>query len=89
MEEFFKQIKVEIKEKGLVYLRIKVLPKANKTEFRELMEDETLKMGVKAPPVDGKANLVLGKFLKKEFEVSEVKVISGQRDRVKLVKLTK
>lgn len=89
METYLEKIKAELEKKGLVYLKIKVLPKANQTEFRELMEDETLKIAIKAPPVDGKANQVLGKFLKKEFGVSEVVVVSGKTDRVKLVKLVR
>lgn len=89
MQNFLKTTKAELEKKGFTYLKIKVLPKANQTEFRELMSDETLKIGVKAPPTDGKANTVLGKFLKKEFGASEVNILSGKTDRVKLVKLVK
>ena len=87
MQKFLKTRKAELEKKGFIYLKIKVLPKANQTEFRELMSDETLKIGVKAPPTDGKANTVLEKFLKKEFGASEVSILSGKTDRVKLVKL--
>ena len=51
------------------------------------MADETLKIAVKAPPTDGKANQVLTKFLKKEFNAAEVNILSGKTDRIKLVKL--
>lgn len=87
MQNYLDKIKAELQKKGFTYLKIKVLPKANQTEFRELMSDETLKIGIKAPPTDGKANKVLEKFLKKEFGVGEVRIISGEKDRVKLVKL--
>ncbi len=89
MENFIKNIKKELTDKQFAYLKIKVIPKANKTELRELMNDETLKIAVKAPPTDGKANQVLEKFLKKELQTNEVSIISGQKDRIKLVKLMK
>lgn len=89
MQYYIENKKAELNQSGLLYLKIKVIPKANQTEFRELMGDETLKIAVKAPPTDGKANKVLEKILKKTFEASEVKIISGQKDRIKLVKLIK
>ncbi len=89
MQDFLEKHKVELKKNGLIYLKIKVLPNANQTKFRELMSDDTLKITIKAPPTDGKANQVLEKFLKKEFSASEIKIISGQKDRIKLVKLNK
>lgn len=89
MQNYIKQCKDELNNKKLLYLKIKVIPKTNQTEFRELMSDKTLKISVKAPPTDGKANQVLIKFLKKEFKANEVNLISGQKDRIKLVKILK
>lgn len=89
VQTYIQKNKTEINEKGFIYLKIKVIPKSNQTEFRELMTDETLKVSVKAPPTEGKANDILGKFLKKEFQASEVSILSGKTDRVKLVKLVK
>ena len=88
MHDFLEKQKAELAEKGLIYLKIKVLPKADQTEFRELMSDETLKIAVKAPPTDGKANDILAKFLKKEFKANAVSILSGKTDRVKLVKVS-
>lgn len=81
------KIQTELKEQGLVYLKIKVVPKAAQTEIREIMADDTLKIAVKAPPTDGKANSVLVKFLKETFQAEEVLVISGKTERIKLVKI--
>jgi len=74
-----------------IYLRIKVLVNAGKTEIKEEMEDNTIKIAVKAVPEKGKANLELIKFLAKEFVVdkNKVKIISGAGDRLKLIKITK
>jgi len=72
-----------------LYLRIKVIPSAARTELKEILADETFKIAVKAPPEKNKANQELIKFLGREFKCdkSSVKIISGQTDRLKLVKI--
>ena len=63
-------------------------PKAKTDEFSGL-HGESLKIRIKAPPVDGKANAYLQKFLAKAFGVSKsrVKIISGELSREKRVKI--
>lgn len=72
-------------------MRIKVRPGVAKSAVREIMQDEeeTIKIDIAAPPVKGKANQELVKFLAKEFAVGKenVKIISGAGEKVKLVKL--
>jgi len=76
-------------EKNEVYLRIKVRPNASKTLVREIMEDNTIKLDISAPPLKGKANQELIKFLVQEFSIQKVniKIISGAGDKLKLVKI--
>jgi len=71
-------------------LKIKVIPRANKNEIVGKMADGTLKIKLKAPPVDGKANEELVKFLSKELGVSksEICIVGGQKTRTKLVQIT-
>jgi uncharacterized protein (TIGR00251 family) len=75
------------------YLRIKVIPKSHKTEFIETMIDgegeETIKIRLKAVPEKGKANAELIKFLSKELNIakSEISIISGKTDQLKLIRL--
>lgn len=63
-------------------------PKASKTEVVGLHGD-ALKIRIKAPPVDGKANLELVKFLAKEFAVNKraVSLVSGELSRHKRVRI--
>lgn len=72
-----------------IYLRVKVLAGAGKTEFIEEMADGTLKIAVAAIPEKGKANLALIKFLAKELgaDKNEIKIISGAGERLKLIKI--
>jgi len=63
-------------------------PKASKSEFAGLHGD-AIKVRIQAPPVDGKANAELIKFLSKQFGVSKgaVEIISGELNRHKRVKI--
>ncbi len=73
---------------GDLLLRIKVQPKASTDAFCEVL-GEHLKIRITAPPVDGKANLHLIKFIAKQFKKnkSEVKLISGETHREKRIKI--
>lgn len=64
-------------------------PKASKSEFAGLHGD-ALKVRIQAPPVEGKANAELVKFLAKQFGVSKsaVSIISGELNRHKRVRIT-
>ena len=80
-------LKASLQKKNPLYIKVKVIPKSPKNEIVEVMEDGTYKIRITAPPTDGKANAELIKFLKKSLGLSEVTIISGQRDRIKLIKL--
>lgn len=82
--------KIELGKGGKVLLKIKVKPGAPKTEFSSILADGTMKLSVAAPPEDGKANKALLKFLAKTFDVSvnNVKIISGNKNKIKLVKIS-
>lgn len=71
------------------YLRIKVLPKSAKNEVVEIMDDDTIKIRIKAVPEKGKANKELISFLASELEMPKDKfdIISGKHDQLKLVKI--
>ena len=64
-------------------------PRAAKDEFSGLHGDR-LKIRIKAPPVEGKANIYLCKYLAKAFGVSkrDVSVIGGELSREKRVRIT-
>ncbi len=85
----FLNFKKILKDKGELYLRVKVRPGSAKNAIKEVMADETVKIDILAPPIKGKANQELIKFLAKEFDVSinNVKIVSGAGERVKLIKI--
>jgi len=67
-----------------LHLFLRVQPKASKDEFAEVLDDR-IKLRITAPPVDGKANKHLLKFLAKVFKVAKSKIIikSGETGRNK------
>jgi uncharacterized protein len=68
-------------------LRVKVIPRAPKTEIVGTMSDGTLKIKIAAPPEKGKANDELVRFLVAHYKVKNVEIISGHRAALKMVRL--
>jgi uncharacterized protein (TIGR00251 family) len=65
-------------------LDLRIQPRAKQNEIADIMANR-LRIRIKSPPVDGKANNALVKFLAQQFGVAAAKVelISGQNKRDK------
>ena len=72
-----------------VTLTVKAVPRAAKSEIAGV-DDDWLRVRVKAPPVDGKANEALVKFFAGFFGVPKgaVALVSGDTARLKRVRIT-
>jgi hypothetical protein len=83
-------LKKFVKENNPQYLRIKVIPKSNRNEVVDIMDDETIKIRIKAVPEKGKANKELISFLSDELNLPKenFKIISGKNDPLKLIKIS-
>lgn len=68
-------------------LKIKVVPSAKHNRLVE--ENETYKVYLTAPPVEGKANEALVEFLAEHFKVKrrQIKIVSGLKSRQKVVEI--
>lgn len=73
-------------QQGGLTLNLHIQPKASKDEWVGLHGDR-LKLRIKAPPVDGKANQHLIGFIAAEFGVSKsaCKLITGESGREKRI----
>lgn len=73
-----------IKEGNHTYLLIYVQPGAKSTEIIGI-HDGALKIKLNAPPIDGRANSALQKFLAKQFDVplKNIKLLTGEKNRKK------
>jgi uncharacterized protein (TIGR00251 family) len=70
-------------------LTIRVTPRSRKTEFGNVLEDGTLRVRVSEPPVEGKANKALIKFLAKVLNVrkSRVEIVAGEKGLDKIISI--
>jgi len=87
MNNFFDQLRSDIKGKNPAYIRVKAIPKSSKNEIVEVMGDGTYKIRITAAAEKNKANSTLIKFIKKGLGADEISIISGQKDRIKLIKI--
>jgi len=69
-------------------LSLRIQPRASKDAFGEILDDRR-KLRIKAPPVDGKANEHLVRFLAKTFRVNrrDVEIEQGLTGRNKRVRI--
>ena len=68
-------------------ISVRITPRSNKNEIVSIMEDGVVKIKLTAPPVDGKANDALVKFLAETLNVSKsrVEIVAGLSSRNKLI----
>jgi uncharacterized protein (TIGR00251 family) len=71
-------------------LRIRVQPRSSQEGFAEVLGDQ-IKLRINAPPVDGKANTQIIRYLSKLFRVprNQVEILLGETGRDKRVKISR
>lgn len=71
-----------------IVLHVYIQPKASRDQIVGLHGEE-LKIAITAPPVDGKANAHLTKYLAKQFKVAKglVKIEKGELGRHKQIRI--
>ena len=79
-----------IEEKdGCVVLNVRVTPRAANDAVVGVMDGKVLKIRIQAPPVDGKANAYLVRYLSGLWNIprSEIEILSGKTGRGKRVRI--
>ena len=74
---------------GYTLLKIRVSPNAKRTGFEGIWNETHLKLALRAPAVDGKANQSVIEFLADTFRLkkSQISIISGLTSRCKVIRL--
>ncbi len=77
------------KKDGYIILNVRVIPRASKDAIQGRMGD-ALKVRIQAPPVEGKANAYLVKFLSKYWKIprASIKILSGETGRNKRLRIS-
>lgn len=78
-----------MKENHSVLIKMKIVPNASKNEISG-WDSDFLKIRIKAPPIDGKANKALISYLSKLCGVSKngISIIRGEKSRQKTIAFT-
>ncbi|MCU7918653.1 MAG: DUF167 family protein [Candidatus Thiodiazotropha sp. (ex Epidulcina cf. delphinae)] len=76
-------------EQDDLILHLRIQPKASRDRFVGPYGEDEYKVAITAPPVDGKANAGLIKFIAKSFRLppSRIFLISGETSRSKCLRL--
>jgi len=72
-----------------IILSIRVVPRASKDGIQGLMGNEALKVRIQAPPVEGKANAYLIKYLSKLWDLprAHIEILTGETGRNKRLRI--
>jgi len=73
-----------------ILLRLNIQPRASKNEITGIHGETTLKIRLTSPPVEGTANSACIEFLANILEIkkSQIEITSGQKSRIKHLKIT-
>ena len=84
-------LKTALLRDGKLSLRIRVIPKCQRTEWAGVMDDGVLKVRLHAVPEKGKANDELLRFLASQFGLPrpQVRILAGASSQSKHVALTR
>ena len=72
-------------------LNIRAVPRASKDEIVGVMGGDALKIRIQAPPIEGKANTYLIRFLSKHWNIprSNIEMLSGETGRNKRIRISR
>jgi len=70
-------------------ITVRVTPRMARNEIHDILDDGTVKIRLTAPPVDGKANKELIKFLSSVLDVApgSIEILAGQNSHDKLISI--
>jgi len=83
-------LKAALRRDGKLVLRVRVIPKCQRTEWAGLMDGGALKVRLHAVPEKGKANDELVRFLASELGVarSQIDIMAGAASQNKQLRVT-
>lgn len=85
------ELKIKLTTTGKIIFKVKIIAKSPKNEITGTLGEDILKIRIKAPATDNKANIALIKFLGDIFNTptQNICIISGSTSPLKLIQITK
>jgi uncharacterized protein (TIGR00251 family) len=76
-------------KEGCIILTVRVVPRASRDGIQGVLGD-ALKIRIMAPPVEGKANAYLVKFISKHWKIprANITILSGETGRNKRLRIS-
>ncbi len=70
-------------------ITVRITPRTSKNEIFAILDDGTVKIRLTAPPIDGRANEALIKFLSEVLELPsyQIEIVGGQTGHDKLISI--
>lgn len=89
MSGFYRIEMTDKKAEQKTIITVKLTPRSPHNEIAGIMENGMIKIRLNAPPVEGKANAALIKFLASLLGVSEssIEIISGATSHTKMISI--
>lgn len=80
-------MKIQASENGVTF-SVKVVPRSKRDEIAG-MENDAVKIRLNAPPVEGRANEALIRFLAARLDVgrAQIEIVHGATSRTKLIRV--
>ena len=68
-------------------ITVRVIPRSKINQISEILEDGTIKIKIAAPPIEGKANSTLIKYLANVLDIpqSDLEIVAGVHGKNKLI----
>lgn len=68
-------------------ITVRITPRSGRDEITGVLEDGTIKIRLKAPPVEGQANSALINFLSDVLGIAptKIEIVAGHTSKVKLI----
>jgi len=72
-----------------IKIKVKITPNARQDKICGYIEEDILKIKIKAKPIDGKANKYLIKYLSNELDIPQkyIAIIKGNTSRIKTIRI--
>ncbi len=79
----------QLAKEGELVLQLRVRPGAQRTQWKSVMADGSIKIDIAAPPEDGEANATLLRFLSRELDVpmAQLDLLTGHTAKQKRVRI--